>query len=197
MKLAAILFLLFLIGCKSGSKETEVIKSDTIKPDVNTAPKDILTGPGPLAIEFTSRLKQDPRNKWIIVDDRSANRAKDQFDYFIAPKRKDQPDYPYVTQGDYDGDGKKDLAALVTDSTKTRFAVLVLTGSGKTINWDEDIAADAAISSVPPSEIIGMDGDNTKTVKIKNDAINVEFFETAAFILYWDGKKFMRLQTGD
>lgn len=70
-------------------------------------------------------------------------------------------------------------------------------GNNKTIAWEEDISAESAISTTPRSEVEGIDGEKTKKVRMKGDGINVEYFEQASFVLYWDKSGFKRLQTGD
>lgn len=136
-------------------------------------------------------------NLWNVLSDDKASWMKDAFDYFIVPKRKTDPDYPYITYGDYNADGKPDTAAVVVDSLKSKYQVAVLMGDGKTIFWKEDIMADAALSTITKSNIDGMDGERTKKVKMKGDGINVEYFERAAFVLYWDKNGFKRIQTAD
>ena len=39
--------------------------------------------------------------------------------------------------------------------------------------------------------------EKTKKIKLKGDGINVEYFEKAAFVLYWDKGSFKRIQTSD
>ena len=56
---------------------------------------------------------------------------------------------------------------------------------------------DAALSTIPNSTIEGMDGEKIKKIKLKGDGINVEYFEKASFVLYWDKSSFKRIQTGD
>ena len=116
---------------------------------------------------------------------------------FIVPKRKENPNYPYITKGDYNADGKEDMAAVVIDSTKTAYQIAIILSADKIMFWKEDVLDDAAISTVPKSTIEGMDGEKTKKIKLKGYGINVEYFEKASFVLYWDKGSFKRIQTGD
>ena len=131
------------------------------------------------------------------MNDRDAKWMKDAFDYFIAPRRKEDPNYPYIARGDYDADNLVDLAAIVTDSLKRNYQIVILLEKGNILFWKEDIMNDAAISTIPKSDIAGMDGEKTKKIKKKGDGINVEYFEKASFVLYWDKSSFKRIQTGD
>lgn len=142
-------------------------------------------------------LKAVYSNKWHVVNDNEAKWMKDAFDYFIVPRRKTAPNYPYITKGDYNADGKPDMAALVTDSLKSNYRVAIILGTGNIKLWEEDIMIDAALSTIPPSTIDGMDGEKTKKVKLKGDGINIEYFEKASFVLYWDKSSFKRIRTGD
>ncbi|MDZ4795180.1 MAG: hypothetical protein SGI83_12945 [Bacteroidota bacterium] len=136
-------------------------------------------------------------NKWHVLNDKEAKWMKDAFDYFIVPKRKTAPNYPYITKGDFNADGNPDMAAVVTDSLKANYRIAIILGPGNVKLWEEDIMIDAALSTVPPSTIEGMDGEKTKKIKLKGDGINIEYFEKASFVLYWDKSSFKRIQTGD
>ena len=122
---------------------------------------------------------------------------KDAFDYFIVPKRKDSPNYPYITKGDFNADGKIDIAAVVTNEKKSKYQIAIMLEADKILFWNEDILEDAAISTVTKSEIEGMEGEKTKKVKLKGDGINIEYFERGSFVVYWDKVSFKRIQTGD
>jgi len=136
-------------------------------------------------------------NSWHVMNDQEARWMKDAFDYFIVPKRKENRNYPYITKGDFNGDGKPDMAAVVTDSSKQLFRIAIITGKDNIIFWEEDVLVDAALTTIPKSDIEGMDGEKTKKVKLKGDGINVEYFEKASFVLYWDKTSFKRIKTGD
>lgn len=135
--------------------------------------------------------------EWHVLNDKEATWMKDAFDYFIVSKRKEFPNYPYITSGDFNADGKQDTAAVVTDSLKTKYRIAILLAENKILFWDEDILEDAAISTVPRSEIVGGDEKKTKKIKLKGEGINIEYFEKASFVLYWDRSSFKRIQTGD
>ncbi|MBC7872886.1 MAG: hypothetical protein H7Y01_02760 [Ferruginibacter sp.] len=190
-------------GQNSSDKQKEVITGDTTKiaGDTTIAAPGVKDNPPGYTTPDQSRvngmLTARYGNKWHVLNDSEAKWMKDAFDYFIVPKRKENPNYPYIARGDYNADGKEDMAAVITDSLKNTYQMAILLDTSKIILWKEDILEDAAISTVPKSEIEGMEGEKTKKVKLKGDGINVEYFEKAAFVLYWSGREFKRIQTAD
>ena len=203
-------FLLFiatvsLLSCSQKSKKgkEDVPKTDTIITNVDTAKTtplvkdDPLPYNSPLEQPLNEALKKVYGNDWHILNDQEAKWMKDAFDYFIVPKRKVDPNYPYITRGDFNGDNKPDIASAVTASIKKKFRIAIFLGQDNIKIWDEDIMIDAALSTIPKSTIEGMDGEKTKKIKLKGDGINVEYFEKASFVIYWSGTDFKRIQTGD
>jgi len=205
MKFLIFIAAVSLLSCGQNStkEKEEVSKTDTTKTAVDTATTTPLVKEeppvytAPIEEAVNELLKAKFENKWHVLNDKEAKWMKDAFDYFIVPKRKEQPNYPYITKGDFNGDGKADMAAVVTDSTRNIYQVAIILGPDNIKFWDEDIMADAALSTVPKSTIEGMDGEKTKKVKLKGDGINVEYFEKASFVLYLDKASFKRIQTAD
>lgn len=209
MRLLIFVALLPVLSCgpnastKREATDTVIVKNDTAVNTTTLQKKDTVSvpGPTPLAQTIDGILKNEKGNKWHVLNDREAKWISGQFDYFIVPKRKDNPDYPYIARGDFNGDGSSDLAAVVTDETKTKYQLAIILSadeaSPKILSWDEDILEDAAISAIPKSLIEGFEGGKTKKVNLKAEAINVEYFEKAAFVIYWNGSAFKRVQTGD
>jgi hypothetical protein len=205
MKFLIFIASLLLLSCgQNPAKENEDIsKTETSKTAFDTVKKIPITReesqfhntPDEKAVN--EMLKRKFGNKWHVLNDNEAKWMKETFDYFIVPKRKESPVYPYITKGDYDGDGKADMAAVVIDSSKSSYQVAILLGKDKIEFWKEDIMVDAAISSIPKSTVEGMEGEKTRKLKLKGDGINVEYFEKASFVLYWDNSSFKRIQTGD
>jgi hypothetical protein len=192
---------LLLFSCgQSSSDQKDKPPTDTTTKSTDTVSKQITApviynAPDEAAVNDALQLKF--AKQWHVLNDQEAHWMKDAFDYFIVTKRKTEPNYPYITKGDFNGDGKHDIAAVVTDSTKSKYRIAILLDTSKALLWEEDIMVDAAISTVPKSDIDGMDGEKTKKIKMKGDGINVEYFERASFVLYWDRSAFKRIQTGD
>ncbi|MEO7924634.1 MAG: hypothetical protein ABIR30_13215 [Chitinophagaceae bacterium] len=209
MRLLIFITTVFLLSCgQNASKKQETSSNDSVTTTKDTtvvtpAKPDTASTPEPTALSTSVNgfLNAKEGNKWHVLNDREAKWISGQFDYFIAPKRKENPDYPYIARGDFNGDGKTDLAAVVTNDTKTTFQLAIILDAGndtrKIMYWDEDIMEDAAISTIPKSTIEGFEGERTKKVNMKAEGINVEYFEKASFVLYWNGAAFKRIQTGD
>ena len=208
MKFLFFIATLSLLSCRQSSTKgkEDVPKTDTTKTAVDTATTtplikekpSVYTAPDEEAVNELLKVKFE--NKWHVLNDKEAKWIKDAFDYFIIPKRKETPNYPYITKGDFNGDGKADMAAVVTDSTKTRYQVAIILGPDNIKFWEEDIMVDAALTTITKSEIISIpneENEKIKKIKMKVDGINVEYFERASFVVYWDKSSFKRIQTGD
>ncbi|HMK26518.1 MAG TPA: hypothetical protein VK483_10850 [Chitinophagaceae bacterium] len=192
-------FVLLSCGQNSSNENKEKAKNDTVKVSADTAKASVKEpvhiSPGEGIVNETLKAKYG--NKWHVLNDKEAKWMKDAFDYFIVPKRKEDPDYPYITKGDFNGDGRTDTAAVVTDDNKENFRIAILAGPGKIELWEEDMLINAALTTVPKGMIEGGDIDHPKKIKLKGDGINVEYFEQASFVIYWNGSSFKRIQAGD
>ncbi len=190
-----------LLSCGQKPSDKKPVYKDTVissvvkKDSIVKTQQEINNTPDETAVNQS--LAKGLDNKWHVMNDLEAGWLKDAFDYFIVPKRKENPDYPYITKGDFNGDGKTDTAALVTDANKNDFRIAFLPGSGKIELWEEDVLINAALTTVPKGMIEGEDIDHPKKIKTKGDAISVEYFEQASFVIYWTGSSYKRIQTGD
>jgi hypothetical protein len=205
MRLLFFIATITLLSCgeNSSSKKKETPTEDTAKKATDTikavpaVKEEPPTYVSPDEGLVNDALKAKYGNRWHVLNDKEAKWIKDAFDYFIVSKRKENPNYPYISKGDYNADGKPDMAAVVTDSTKSSYQIAILLGGDNIQFWEEDIMIDAALSTIPKSTIEGIDGEKTKKIKMKGDGINVEYFEKASFVVYWDKASFKRIQTGD
>lgn len=196
-----VLLLIAACGTKKNSPDGPSTTADSLAAITDPAAKrttaDSAGSPTAAAIEINSLLGQLYGDTLLVVNDIKANWPKDEFDYFIAPKRKDLPDYPYIAKGDFNGDGKEDAAALVKSSNDGKYQVAVFFGAplsrDRVVFWNEDIDV-CAVSTYPKGPLEGMESGK---VNMKGDGVNIEFFERGSFVLYWDGSKFKRAQTGD
>ncbi len=205
MRSYAWLFLLLLAACgtkKDPGKENATpgdsitTTSDTVTTVNNLANGNVLV-PSAMANEINGLLKEKFGGSLVVVNDSMAKWPKDEFDYFIASKRKEQPDYPYISKGDFNGDGQQDAAALVKDTGKEKYQVAVIFGApldpNRIMFWTEDIDI-CALSTYPKGPLEGMD---TGKVNMKGDGIGIEYYEKSSFVLYWNGSAFKRAWTGD
>lgn len=208
MKLLTAIFLLILVSCgnKSEKKETtsrndttgtvndksSVKDQVTTNTNTDTVPKLTILG------KEVDRILKSKSSEWVLVTDATANWPKDNFDYFIAPKRKKRDfDYPYIASSDFDGDRKRDAAALVNQPGTKNYAVMIIRdmlSTNPTIYyWKDDIDV-AAVSIFPKGDLDGIGGEH---IKLNNNAIGIEYFETSSFVIYWDGSGWKRVWTGD
>lgn len=199
-KLSVILCLFILASCNSKNSGQEIRPMDTVISGIDTTPPEIHAVQPDIStelIQVNQLLLEKSGGTLVVLTDGSAGWKKDVFDYFIAPKRKENPDYPYLTKGDFNGDGQADMAALVKTKGKAEYQLAILLGQplspDRIIFWKEDIEV-CAISTYPKGELAGMD---QPSFKLKGDAINVEYFERATLVIYWDGKAFRKTHTGD
>lgn len=197
-----LLFLLAACGTKNDpGKETvtpgdSLAAADTVSTNQQSLDVTAITTT-PLAKEINGLLQEKFGGTLLLLNDSLANWPKDEFDYFIAPKRKEQPDYPYIAKGDFNGDGKEDAAALVKDTAKGKYQVAVFFGAPldphRILFWTEDIDV-CALSTYPKGPLEGIE---TGKVNMKGDGIGIEYYEKSSFVLYWSGSSFKRAWTGD
>jgi hypothetical protein len=202
MRLFILITTLGLLSCGQNSNNNKPDNKDTAiktaaqKDTVTKKEVQFYTCPGEAAVNAALSKKFD--SKWHVMNDREAKWIKDAFDYFIVSKRKEYPDYPYITTGDFNDDGKTDTAAVVTDENKKEFRIAILLSDGKIQWWEEDVLINAALSTVAKGEAVeGGSIDHPKKIKMKVDGINVEYFEQASFVVYRSKGSFKRIQTGD
>lgn len=196
MKAMLPFLLVFLISCGSrktapdpSGKDTSVQLSQT---DSSSQP--LLTGTARQVNRWLVQLGADSLKP---VTDTDAAWPKDIFDYFIAAKRSREPDYPYIAVGDFNGDGLKDYAALVRHKGKPVYGIALINGDSTAQDrltcWYEDIDI-CAVSLYPRGKLAGID---QPVVQMRGDGVNVEYFEKASFVIYWDGRTYTRTYTGD
>ena len=109
MRFPIIIAVVFFISCgQNSSKKTETSsKDDSTKPaieTIKTLPREKdrpITYTTPDEEPVNEILKVKYGTEWHVLNDKEATWMKDAFDYFIVPKRKDNPNYPYITKGDF------------------------------------------------------------------------------------------------
>ena len=176
----------------TAAQDTTVVKTDTSHL-ATTPPADTAKIPSSMAMEVNRQLQAKFPNQWTVLTDSIAQWPKDEFDYFIAAKRKLDTDYPYIAKGDFNADGKADWAALVVNPKRDKYRIAIMRDSTRLIIWEEDVQG-AAITANPKQDIGSIDGE---VAKIKSESINVEFFEKSSWVLYWTGSSFKKIWTGD
>src|SRR4051794_13868940 len=114
MRFLILLMTIGLLSCgQNESKETQTVHKDTAivaAVQKDTLVKSVKPRPPfyrtPDEAAVNGSISKKFGDKWHVLNDHEAKWIKDAFDYFIVPKRKEYPDYPYISTGDFNGDGK-------------------------------------------------------------------------------------------
>lgn len=196
MRLIYLLVIVSFFSCGQGADKQKPLQKDPLKTNADTVIAAILPATDSITqtiAAFEKRVAILSGKNWQVVNDSIAQWSKDVFGYFIAPKRKDNPNYPYIATGDFNDDGKQDQAYLITNDARSSYQIAISLNPDNIVFWKEDIDL-AAISAMPKTELGGIDGSK---VKMKGDGINVEYYEKSSFVLYWNGTSFKRIWTSD
>ncbi|MGH9721825.1 MAG: hypothetical protein ACRD8O_16575 [Bryobacteraceae bacterium] len=109
---------------------------------------------------------------------------------------------PHALQGDFDGDGKPDLAVLVTRGREQGVVVCrggtppaSVLGAGIPFNEMKDLDF-TAWRIHPASRKVGRGATARRPPSLAGDALYLEW-ESASAIVYWNGKRFAWYQQGD
>jgi len=143
------------------------------------------------------------------------------------PKSKDMKGYwtnyvienaPYITSGDYNCDGRSDIAViLVSDTNEWSFAIYHGQADGQyiqgypeksftTISGKDNLPTTHAISTQErqtPWQYSateagpGYQAEHTETYTFKCDAVQFDTFELSSSAIYWDGKKYEEISYGE
>jgi hypothetical protein len=113
---------------------------------------------------------------------------------------------PFILQGDFNGDGRTDLAVLVAERNSGRSGVAILHAAA-----DEPLVVGAGTSlgaggtdfawlnawSVYPKGLVEKGADPNPPPKLHGDALFVQHLEAASAIIYWDASAYRWYQQGD
>src|SRR6267143_3936955 len=113
---------------------------------------------------------------------------------------------PFYLHGDFNGDGRTDMAVLVKnkDSGKVGVAILqagakaaIILGAGRQFgNGGDDFSWMDAWHLYPRAPVERGAGEGTAP-KLKGDALMVVKTESASALIYWNGKRYAWYQQGD
>lgn len=110
---------------------------------------------------------------------------------------------PFYLQGDFNGDGKADIAVLVKQRSTGKFGIAIvhgpadkatMLGAGTAIgNGGDDFDWMDSWEIYPKDSVAG----GTSAPKLRGDALLVSKSEAASALIYWNGERYVWLQRGD
>ena len=112
----------------------------------------------------------------------------------------------FCLRGDFNGDGKIDMAVLLRDKKSGKTGVVILhkgqdkafiLGAGNHVGNGGDDWKWMDVWSVREIGPVGMGADETEPPKLKGEALLVEKYESASGLVYWDGQGYKWYQQGD
>jgi hypothetical protein len=110
---------------------------------------------------------------------------------------------PFYLRGDFNGDGKIDIAVLVKQRSTGKFGIAIINGVTDKVTF---LGAGTAIGNggdnfdwMDSWEIYSRDrvASKTSVPKLHGDALLVSKSEAASALIYWNGKRYVWLQQGD
>lgn len=110
---------------------------------------------------------------------------------------------PFYLRGDFNGDGKIDVAVLVKQRSTGKVGIAIINGASDKIII---LGAGTAIGNggddfewMDSWEIYSKDrmANGTSVTKLRGDAVLVRKSEAASALIYWNGKRYVWLQEGD
>ena len=110
---------------------------------------------------------------------------------------------PFYLRGDFDGDRKIDIAALVKERSTGKLGIAIIHGATDKVTI---LGAGTAIGNggddfkwMDSWEIYSKDRvtEDTNVPKLHGDALLVSKSEAASALIYWNGKRYLWLQQGD
>ena len=110
---------------------------------------------------------------------------------------------PFYLRGDFNGDGKTDVAALIKQRSTGKCGIAITSGGTEKVTI---LGAGTSIGNggddfewMDSWEICSRDrpARRTSVPKLHGDALLVSKSETASALIYWNGKRYVWLQEGD
>lgn len=145
-------------------------------------------------------LKRKFGRKYSVLTDEISR--PDEYDMSIIRVEREKDEYyPYILEGDLNGDRVKDYAALVKNNHETRYReshIAIIWGNDNSIEIsDEACSAISLFKGDRTLQSPQLDGEEkVDSVILKTDAIQVECFGKSSWVLYWDGASFKKIWTG-
>jgi hypothetical protein len=113
---------------------------------------------------------------------------------------------PFILQGDFDGDGRTDLAVLVAERNRGAAGIAIVHAPGdapRVVGAGTSLGAGGADFSwldgwsVEPKGPVGQGADPAPPPTLHGDALLVKKLEASSALVYWDGAAYRWYQQGD
>lgn len=113
---------------------------------------------------------------------------------------------PSYLSGDFDGDGKPDIAILVKQKSSGKIGIgvchsstnkVLFIGAGTEVGNGGDNFDWMDIWNVTPKAPAARKVGKTAALALKGDALHVEKSESASALIYWNGRRYVWRQEGD
>ena len=158
----------------------------------------VLASSLPLLTDRTVSAQSDSIPKSVTEVFKSTGLDK-LYDFFSALK-------PLYLTGDFDGDGKPDIAILVKQKSSGKIGIAVchsstnkvfFIGAGTEVGNGGDNFDWMDIWNVTPKATAARKVGKPTPALMKGDALHVEKSESASALIYWNGRRYLWRQQGD
>ncbi len=135
-----------------------------------------------------SIVKNKLGSQWYILNDKQAKWDNYDLENLIVPYRNENPDYPYIIKGDFDGNGKLDYAATFSESGDLVSKIAIIFDSGKVYFWDIEYPTLCMLDCEKKQDIYRLNYDSS--VKLIGDGIAIFYSGEGGELICWDGTEF-------
>ena len=113
---------------------------------------------------------------------------------------------PFFLTGDFDGDGTLDIAIRIRAKRTKKIGVAIIHGDKRVLlfwagnpvaDYGDDIAGLDQWTILPKGQVLQTNWEDNRKVTLTGEAPVFIKSESAAFALYWDGKKYVTYQISD
>ena len=213
------ILLLLLVVMASGCAKSETPRTET--PRGKVSPEIADQGPRLVGNPPTVQIELPPRMTLALAGGDTSFATLSPFDFVdeISPGSSAQGAWaypydgrqaPFAVIGDFDGDGRDDVALLQRSLSSGRVAVVFDRAEGARVMtakaWSRTLAGDAGrsgfyITRFPAGSFkvpdFGGTGDTSSTVTLPHEGIEVSNYGKAATTYWWNGEAFESVTTAD
>jgi predicted nucleic acid-binding Zn ribbon protein len=151
-------------------------------------------------VKYVNKALSEKYGKtYCVVTDKDILYVKYYINEYLIPRRKNNKYYPYIVKGDFDGDGKTDIAAIVKQTndqlcglgTNTFLAVFWGDEKGIKVYKNQEVSAISLLKYEDVKKQF-----RRIPLKFRADAIVDEIWEKFDYLLYWNGYSFKEFMFG-